>query len=286
MSGEMLTGQVTPASGEVTNAESAQLNAETTLQQTDGGEGGEGNKPEVPATKTFTQKEVDDIVKRAKAASESKAERRVMRTVERMLGNQQQAPQARPQPQQSRNDGRPARQEGETDDDYLERLTDWKLDQREQRQTESKQQEQQRTLAQKTERIYAEAQKLDGFDRDAFDELPLTKPMVEALIDSDDAPRLMHHMAANPAEVERIAQLSPARQAAELGKLEARMDAEAKAAAAAAEAEKTKPPQRSAAPQALAPVKGGGANSAPDPSDTAAWIKYQNAREQRALRGN
>ena len=89
----------------------------------------------------------------------------------------------------------------------------------------SQQQQQAKSLAQKTESIYAEAEKLPGFDRDAFDELPLTRSIVEALIDSDAAAKLMHHLAANPAEVERIAKLSPARQAAEIGKLETKVTA-------------------------------------------------------------
>jgi hypothetical protein len=279
MSGEMLTGQATPGESQTATTEAAQSIAATATAQTDGAEGGEGN-PQSPATKTFTQKELDDIVKRAKAAAESKAERRVLRTLERLQPQAFQQPPKQSDQQQPSADGKPTRKEGEADDAYLDRLTDWKLEQRERKEQAERQQAQQRTLAKKTEGIYAQAEKLgDDFDRESFDE-HLTKPIAEALVESDDAARLMHFLGSNSEEMQRIAQLSPARQAAELGKLEAKL-------AAAAEAEaKNKPPALSKAPQALQPVKQAGAKGAPDPKDSAAWIRYQNERERARLRGN
>jgi hypothetical protein len=200
---------------ELGNPAAAQPNAATTDPGTGAPEGG---SPEGQEQKTFTQKELDEILQKRIAKAEARAERRVLRTLERVIPQPQSAPQ---QQAQQREDNRPSRRDGEADDDYLERLTDWKLEQRDSKAKAETQQRQAATLAQKTESIYAEAEKLAGFDRESFDELPLTKPIVEALIDSDAPAKLMHYMAANPAEVERIAKLSPARQAAELGKLEA-----------------------------------------------------------------
>lgn len=277
MSGETLTGQAAPVQQDTTaTTGAAQDNAATAQPQTDGGEGGEGETHEVPAAKTFTQKDVDEIVKRAKAATESKTERRILRTLER-LQPQQSQPQARQDVQQAPNDGRPTRTQGESDDAYFDRIADWKLDRRDRQAAFERQREQVQALGKKTNGIYAEAEKLgDDFDREAFDE-HVTQPIAAALVESDDAARLMHFLGAHPDEMQRIAQLSPARQAAELGKLEVKL---------ASAAEKAKPIQRSNAPQALAPVKAAAAKGAPDPSDSAAWIRFHNERESARLRGS
>lgn len=210
---DVLNGGAPAFTSEPANPAAAQPNAATTNPQTDGGEGGE-NESGTP--KTFTQQELDEIVKKRVAKAEDRAERRVLRTLEK-LQPQQTAPQQASQPA----DNKPARAHYGSDEAFVDALTDWKLEQRDAKVRAASQQQQHQTLAQKTEGIYAEAQKLPGFDREAFDELPLTRPIVEALVDSDAPAKLMAHLAANPAEVERIAKLSPARQAAELGKLEA-----------------------------------------------------------------
>lgn len=265
MTTDVLNGAAPAAPSETGIPAAAQPNAATTDAQTGGAEGG----TESQVAKTFSQQELDDIVKREKAKAEAKAERRVLRTLERVIPQPQSAPQHTSQPAQ---DGKPTRAQYADDEAYVDALTDWKLDQREAKAKADTQHRQAQTLAHKTDSIYADAEKLPGFDREAFDELPLTKPIVEALIESDAPAKLMHYMAANPAEVERISKLSPARQAAELGKLEAK-------------AVEVKPPARSNAPQALSPVKGGASSGGmPDPSDTKAYIRWANESERAARR--
>lgn len=270
MSGENPAGQAAPVEiNESANLEAAQVNAAATQTQTDGGEGGD---QESGAEKKFSQKELDEILQKRVAKAEARAERRVLRTLERLQG--QQAPAQQASQQQEAADGKPAPREGETIAEYADRLTDWKLDQREQKAKATQQEQQARTLAEKTESIYAKAQALPGFDREAFDDLPLTRPLVEALIDSDNAPALMKHMADNPEEVERIAKLSPARQAAEIGRLEAQLGAPATR-------------QTTNAPAPIRPLKGG-SSGAPsydttDPRSvktmsTSEWIAAENAR--------
>lgn len=259
---EVLNGGAPAVPSESATPGSAQENAATTDALSGGADG--GNEGQV-TPKTYSEEELRDRIERATAKAAAKAERRAFREAAERLATQR-IPQTQQVTQQS--DGRPSRAQYQSEDAYLDALTDWKLDQREARAQAERQQEQQQTLARKTEDIYAKAEKIPGFDRDAFDELPLTKPIVEALVDSDAPDKLMHYMAANPAEVERIAKLSPARQAAELGKLED------KALAA-------KPPARSNAPQALAPAKGKGvAGDMPDPSDTKAYVRWANAQER------
>jgi hypothetical protein len=222
------TGQEAPAvASETPNPEAAQDNKATTNPEVDT----QATTDEsTAAPKTFTQDELNDIVKKEKARAEAKAERRVLKALERLTPQQQ----AQQQPVQERQEARPARREGESDDGYLDRLTDWKLDQREHAKGQERAQERTQTIAKKTEGMYAEAAKLPGFDREEFDALPLTPILAETLIDSDQAPQLMAYMSAHPDEVSRIAALSPARQAAEIGKLEAKVAATPKVSKAPA----------------------------------------------------
>lgn len=221
-----MTGQEAPAvASETPNPEAAQDN-KAALPEVDTQATTEESTAEA---KTFTQEELNDIVKKEKARAEAKAERRVLKALERIAP----AP-AQPQFQAPQVDAKPARRDGETDDAYLDRLTDWKLDQRDRASHQQKAQEQTQTLAKKTESMYAEAAKLPGFDREEFDALPLTQAIAQALVDSDQTPQLMAYMTTHPEEVDRIAALSPARQAAEIGKLEVKVAAAPKVSKAPA----------------------------------------------------
>ena len=157
--------------------------------------------------RSFTQEELNEIVQKEKAKAEAKAERRFIRSLEKFQPQVQRETQP---------DVRPTRSMYANDESYIEGLTDWKLDQRQAR-------DQYQGLTDKTERLYAQAEKLSGFNRAEFDALPLTGPIAQTITDSDVAPRLMAFMSANPDEVARIANLSPARQAAEIGKLEVKL---------------------------------------------------------------
>ena len=270
MPDEIVAGQDAPVvTDTATTTEAAQTNAATTDAGTDTAEGGDTSQ--AAQAKTFTQAELDDIVRREKSKAEAKAERRVLRTLEKVLPAQTSAPAT----QHRQADGPPPRASFADDEAWLDARDAWRDAQREARTTQERQREQAQKLTKTTEGLYAQAQKVAGFDREAFDELPLTRDIVETLVESDQAPQLMAYMSAHPEEVERIAGLSPKRQAAELGKLEVKL----------AEAKPT-PPQRSKAPQALEPVKGAAAKGMPDPKDSAAWIRHQNERERARLRGS
>ena len=155
------------------------------------------------------------------------------------------------QPQAAPTSDRPTQAHFENVDDYVEAMADWKLGQHVQKANQHRQEQQEQAMSTKTENYYAEAQKIPGFDRDVFDELPLTRHIAEALIDSDAPAKLMAHMAAHPDEVERIAGLSPARQAAEIGKLETKL---------------ASVPKVSNAPAPIKPIGNRGSASTADPS--------------------
>jgi len=169
-------------------------------------------------SKTFSQEELDRIIQKEKAKAEARAERRALKVYAEKLEAMTSKPVQ--QPEAPRGDGKPQMSQYDNVEDYVEAVAEWKLQQREMGARQQQVETTQRQILDKTEKIYAQAEKISEFDRDTFDELPLTQTVAQAIIDSDVAPALMAHLSSHPEEAERIASLSPARQAAEIGKLE------------------------------------------------------------------
>ena len=168
--------------------------------------------------KTFTQDELNDIVQREKAKAEAKAERRAMKTYREM-----QAYTPAPQQQQAAPDKAPSRDAYASDEAWLDARDAYRDAKKDAQANNERQQASKAQLEKKTEGLYSQAEKISGFDRDAFEDLPLTPAMAGVIIESDIAPQLMHYMASNPNDVDRISALSPARQAVEIGKLEVKL---------------------------------------------------------------
>lgn len=215
--------------------------------------------------KKFTQAELNEIIQKEKAKAEAKAERRALKAYRETL--ERFAPQ---QPQAPTETGRPSREQFATDEDWVEAVTDWKLEKRDRAANQQQQAQRQQSVASKTEGIYAEAARIPGFDREAFDDLPLTPAIASALIESEVSAKLMAHLAANPDAVERIASLSPARQAAEIGKLEVAI---------------TSAPKVSKAPPPITPIGGAKGSVSKEPSEMtdkefAAWRRAQIAQRR------
>lgn len=220
---------------------------------------------ETQAEKTFTQKELDEIVQKRIAKAEAIADRRAMKaykeTLERIVPRQEQQ-------QAPVDNGRPTQANYANVDDYVEAMADWKLGQRDQKAQQEYQQQQAQTLNAKTENFYTEAQKIPGFDRDAFEELPLTRAIAAAIIEADAPAQLMAHLAAHPEEAERIAGLSPTRQVAEMAKLEGKL---------------VSAPKVSSAPAPIKPIGSRGAAANSDLSK-ASMEDYMAARKAQGAR--
>lgn len=212
MSDQELTGQPTPV--EEVTPEVAPENATHDESQTDG----EAVEKEVPVEKTFTQKELDEILQKRLAKSEARAERRAKEAYrEALQAVTQQQPRATP------TSSEPTRDQFASDAEWIDAKVEHRLALRDQAQRAESQREAQQRITKETENLYAKAEKVPGFDRETFDELPLTRSIASAVLESDVGPQLMAYMSANPDEVERISKLSDTRQAVELGKLEARL---------------------------------------------------------------
>lgn len=211
MSDQELTGQPTPV--EETPV-AAQENAAPDQSQTDG----ESVEKEVPVEKTFTQKELDEILQKRVAKEKARADRIAKEAYrEALQAVTQQQPKAAPASTE------PTRDQFASDAEWIDAKVEYKLSQREQAQKAESQQAELRRIQQETDAIYSKAEQIAGFDRDTFDSLPLTRPIAEVIRESDIGAQLMAYMSTNPDEVERISKLSNTRQAVELGKLEARL---------------------------------------------------------------
>lgn len=176
----------------------------------------EENQP--PAEKTFTQKELDEILEKrtAKLARQRDAERTKRETYERELSKV--AP--------SKSDGRPTLEQCDNDPDkYAEAVSDWKIKQREQASSIEQSKKSQLEFAAKRDDLMADLEETEGFSARKFGKLPISEAMAEAIVDSDVGVKLALHLQNNPDDVSRIAALPAARQAAEIGKLEVKLSA-------------------------------------------------------------
>jgi hypothetical protein len=131
-----------------------------------------------------------------------------------------------------------------------------------------------------------------------------TEPMVVFIFESERGPDITYYLAKNREELERIAKLPPLRQAAELGRIESRLDAEAAAtdnggdeggeededeqpepeAPPVRKAPEKRKPNATKAPPPAKPIGGNagkGSDDMPDPSNFQAyeaWSRRQAAR--------
>jgi hypothetical protein len=165
--------------------------------------------------------------------------------------------------------------QGKTATDYLKDLAKWnareairqaKAEDAEQRKKEAEQSEAQKKAASFGERIEAAREKFDDYDDVVFNPaVPITSSMRQVLEESDLGAEVAYELAKDAgAEAKRIAQLSPFKQAIEIGKIEARL---AQVEPTPAQEAPKPEPVVSKAPPPPTPVKRAAASSAPDVHD-------------------
>lgn len=163
------------------------------------------------------------------------------------------------------------------ENEYLDKLTDWKIDQREKASKAKAQQDE--TADQWSKRTAQAKATLKDFDEVMQDaDIPISPAMQQAIVESELGPQLAYHLAKNPADAERIAKLSPIAAARELGKLEASLTAESA----------PKPqPKLSRAPDPITPVSKSSKTTGPsihDPETASDYQKWKAAREAQLKR--
>ena len=237
-------------------------------------EGGSPTPQEAKPERSFTQAELDKIVEKRLSKERLRAEKEWTRRQAELLTH------LRPGEQPAKpSDSRPQREAYQDYEQYLEALTDWKADQKiresETRRQGQSREEQIRQYQANVQREYqgrveAARTKYEDFDDLVSDpSLPITVPMAQVIAESEMGPDIAYYLAKNRPDAERIARLSPARAAIELGKIEAKL----------ASAPAPKAPSKAPAP--IEPV-GGTSNvpNSPDPDKNfGAWMKAEQRKE-------
>jgi len=248
---------------------------------------------ETTATETTDEKPVDEKVETEKKAEDKKPavdpeKNHFQRRQERLLRERAEfkaeaeylrSQMASQKQTQSPTNGRPARDQFQNDEDYVDALTTWKVDQKlsgvkqelAQHQTQSKVQTDWITKIAQAKADYSD---YDTVMEDAQD-IPITEAVQEAIQGSDLGGDIVYYLAKNPEEANRINSLSPMAAAREIGRIESYVEYE--------KDQKTKKVVPvSKAPSPIKPVKsssGSGTKSLEDMSP-AEYIAYRNKQER------
>jgi hypothetical protein len=126
--------------------------------------------------------------------------------------------------------GKPKLEDFQTLEQYQEALTDWKLDQREQQRKEAEARTAAEEAVRKEQETWAKREKAARKAHDDYDDLMETVQIPagpgvlaarQAMLEDDNGAEMLYYLAKHPAELERIAGLSPASAILAIGKLSA-----------------------------------------------------------------
>lgn len=112
--------------------------------------------------------------------------------------------------------------------EYVEALTDWKVEQKLQTHSQTSAEKASAGLRAVTWESRVEEARSSIADYDTVvgsSELPIAAHVADALMDSERGPELAYHMATHPEVVDRLNKMSPLKAALELGKLETSISA-------------------------------------------------------------
>ena len=194
---------------------------------------------------------------------------------------QKASPAPAPTPAPPAATGRPDLKDFTTLEEYTEALTEWKLDQREERRKADEQKRAAETAAQALQDSWSAKQQAAAQVHPDYDELmeataipvgPGVLAARQALLEEDHGAEILYWLASRPAELKRIAALTPARAILEIGKLAASLTAPA--------SPETSRPKVSSAPRPPSPISHGTVKTTRDihdenfaRSDFRAWEK-------------
>lgn len=186
----------------------------------------------------------------------------------------------RPHAKQSvESEGKPKADDFDSYTEYLEALSDWKLDQREskaKKESESlKQKEQFEKLAKSFDEKVESFKKTHPDFQDAIDEVSHIVPsqsLAGAILNSELGPQIAYELAKNPNELNRINSMTPALLFKEIGKIEARIESRQ---------QQPKTKTLTTAPKPISPVSGGSSTVTKSLSDPdISFAEYEKIRLQ------
>lgn len=224
----------------------------------------EGDKPKKPPRSA--QERINEAVK-AQRDAERRAEAAERRAAE-IEARQAPRPEQPRQPVDADPEPDPAEyQYGETDPGYIKALGAWSG---RQAYAEQRERDTRNATVERVEQTWEQRQaafakdKPDFYQATTARDLPITPVMANAIKTSEDGPAVAYHLAQNPDEARRIANLPQLAQVREIGKLEAKL-----ATPAAAPGPKTLTDAPPPHPQARG--QGGKFRPSPDTTDFAAF---------------
>lgn len=248
---------------------------------------GDTAAPEPKPDRTFTQAELDDILEKRLSKERRKREdiqRRLQVTEELALRKRDDPP--KPAPVVS---GEPKRESFDSYEAFIEARAEWKADQKveerfrkqsEEQQTRTATENQQKQAQEFKKRTKELAKGLENFDEvmaeaTSSPDSPVSRLFAEPIQECDNPAAVLFHLATNPEEAERIADLVGHKQAREIWALDAKL----KSAPA--------PKKPSSAPEPIKPVGGKAATGDDEPpaSNTKAWIDWRNRQIQAKRKG-
>jgi len=254
---------------------------EETEDEQEEGEEKEGDEPAKPKRTGGFQRKIERLVRENEYLARRFHE----------LAQQQRPPQQQQQPQQqpAAQDGRPRQDQFDSYDEYLDKLTDWKLEARLAQEHTAQQQRHQ--AAQQQERLTGWQQRVGQFKNEApdfedvlesVDHINLTPVLQQAIMSDALGPKLAYELARKPEDFARIASLDPVGALTALGEFKARLEP----AKTAAPSDGVKPVSR--APNPIRPVGNGAGATSTVPMDQMPLGDYIRARERqiKAARGN
>lgn len=170
--------------------------------------------------------------------------------------------------------GKPTIDQFENYDEYIEALTDWKVEQRfeasKTETTKTKEQERREARIKSFNERITEAADEDPDIMEYYqdDTLPISQSMGEIIMDSEAGPQLLKYLGENRKEATRISRLSPLAAAKELGKIEDKI----------LNPTKVETKKVSQAPEPITPVKPRGKVTDPtdDNADISDFIRARN----------
>jgi hypothetical protein len=175
-------------------------------------------------------------------------------------------------PAKAADPGKPVAANYNTYEDYVEALTDWKLEARDALKAAVDAKANQAQVV-KTQ-VEAARARHDDYDQVVTDQVPISPAMAEVLVASDHGAEVAYFLGSNPDEAARIALLSPARAGAELARIEAGLHLSTETKPKTAQSKAPAPPR-------TLNGSGGNADAEPDPKNFSLWNKWMDREATR-----
>ena len=262
------------------SAESEQDEIETDESAVDESEDKlEADSEDKPKKKSGFKRRIDKLTAKATAAEQE-------RDYWRQQAMKSQAPETEKQSKvDTKSTDKPTPDAFETHEDYVEALTDWKLEQKlsdrdmKQREKEVKT-EQQRRVETHVERVKTFMAEHKDFNdlMDNVDDIPMSLVVQDIILESERSAELMYELAKHRDEYAAICKMPAIQAAREMGKFEA------KYLSASTEKETTKQIKSTKAPQPITPVGSRSTNALSKSPDEMDYQDYKKWREKQ-LRG-